>query len=260
MNELDEHLELVHGARLRSLSPSVPSSSEVERMAAKAHRIADSGIRGTTGTWQVAVALVVAVVALGLATTLIPGNRAPIAEPAGTSGPEAAAEAGLIGDNSRHLFSGVGGIHDPKVRGTSLEAALARIGRKIPLPQSVESTVSKVLYFGAPDGSSDFELTILYSSGVELRVVTGEDDLDSLARRMASLQYRDGKNHVSRQLVGTRDVLLIAGGVQAGGRVDGHRAPSVAVWNEAGLGYGLMSPEEGPYDVEQLVSIVSTVR
>ena len=256
----NEHLEEVYRARLKSVSPSVPSSSEVERMAAKAHRIADSSTRRTTGTWQVAVALMVAVVAFGLAATRTPGERARIAEPAGTSGPEASTEAGVIGGNSRSVFSGVGGIRDPKVRGISLEQAFARIGRTIPLPQSVESTVSKVLYFGAPDGSSDFELTILYSSGVELRVVTGEDDLDRLARSMASLQYRDGKNHVSRQLVGTRDVLLIAGGVQAGGGADGHRAPSVAVWNEAGLGYSLMSPDEGPYEVEQLVSIVSTVR
>lgn len=179
MNELDEHLELVHGARLRSLSPSVPSGSEVERMAAKAHRIADSGTRSTTGTWQVAVALVVAVVALGLATTLIPGNRAPIAGHEGTPDssvrPEGTdATLGVLGTSSRGTMrSRNPALTDPTWPGVSLADAIDKANETLVVPDeaivgSVKKAVviSRGLEYDPSVSRRDNGIGVAYANGV----------------------------------------------------------------------------------------------
>lgn len=76
MNEPSDYPELVYDSRLKPLSPDMPHESEVRRMAAKARRIAAASARSTVRPWQIAAAVAVIALALGLATTLAPSGAA----------------------------------------------------------------------------------------------------------------------------------------------------------------------------------------
>jgi hypothetical protein len=76
MNEPSDYPELVCDSRLMPLSPDMPHESEVERMAAKARRIAAASARSTVRPWQIAAAVAVIALALGLATTFAPSGAA----------------------------------------------------------------------------------------------------------------------------------------------------------------------------------------
>jgi hypothetical protein len=129
----------------------------------------------------------------------------------------------------------------------------------VPLPEPTEGTISKVLFFPAPDGSADFWLSILYSSGVELHVTTAQHDLDAFAKRVSVVEFRDGADHLVRETIGGRDVVIVRGGVQSG-LADGHVVRPVAIWNESGLAYTLYLPDQEAGDVQHLEAIVSSVR
>lgn len=168
-----------------------------------------------------------------------------------------AADAEPTSDN--HLFiKVVEPLHDATVPGISLEEALARAGRQVPLLQSGEGTISKVVFIEAPDGSPNFDLAILYSTGVELHIRTIEHNLAGFATFVNAVKFRDGADHLVRATNHGREVVIVRGGVQSEPG-DGHVVRPVASWNQSGLGYDVYLPDQDPNEVQRLTAIVSAV-
>ena len=76
MNEPSDYTELVRDSRVIPLSPNIPHESEVQRVVAKARRIAAASARSTVRPWQIAAAVALTALALGLVTTFAPGGAA----------------------------------------------------------------------------------------------------------------------------------------------------------------------------------------
>jgi hypothetical protein len=151
-----------------------------------------------------------------------------------------------------------GPLHDDKVVGISLQAALTQTGRDVPLP-STEGETSKVVFTEPPEGSSEFWISILYSSGAELVVRPGKTNLDRLAQFVGSIQFQDGEDQLVREMIGGRDVVIGKGGVQKA-PASGQVVQPVALWNESGLTYTLYMPKQSPDAVKRLEKAVSSVR
>ena len=163
-----------------------------------------------------------------------------------------------IGTDSSRYQQGADPVYDSSVPGIELSDALSRIGRPVPLPQ-MEDKVEKVVYFPAPDSSGYFEMAILYSSGYKLYVRPGAHNLEALNEELKPVKFRDGANHIQPQSVGAREVLIVAGGTQAGPG-EGHRVKPVVLFNDAGFMYDVYATPGDANAVGRLRQIVASVR
>lgn len=135
-------------------------------------------------------------------------------------------------------------LDDPSVQGTSLDSALALIGKSVPLPLSKPSEVAKVL-FDQSAGAPRFSLAIRYVSGVKLFVHPGESNLAgtlaTLKEGVTAAPFSDGQQHIKMTTVAGEDVLAITGGTQTGLASDS-RVPTSVTWNQDGYTYIMYSP------------------
>lgn len=100
MSDCEPNDQIARAARLVELSPGVPNDTEVERMASKARNLANSHARRPRRLRQVALALTIVAVAIGLATLAAPGRHGTAA-----FAREQAADALLLKSDGRVLHT-----------------------------------------------------------------------------------------------------------------------------------------------------------
>lgn len=197
------------------------------------------------GRRRVVVAAAVAVVAVAIAIggVAVAGgfdrSRAPAASPHRSILSRQAGQAGGPG----RFFKMPDPLHDPSVKGVSLASAFARIGKPLSLPPAKSSDVVKVLFTRYT--KKQFQLTILYASGIVLNVSSGSANSAGWVARGAAgtgPKYDDGKQHSKLATVAGKEVLTVAGGMQDSG---GWRAPTFVEWNQGGCVYTLFDETAG---------------
>jgi len=150
-------------------------------------------------------------------------------------------------------------LHDPKVPGITIDNALTAIGRPIALPPtSIAGKTSKVLLV---KNGADFVLGILFESGLELRVATGEVDYAAeMARyRENGAPFSDGEEHRSLQTIAGKVTKVTLGGdIEARGST--RAIPSSAAWNQNGLTYAIYDPNPDVSRLSRLTEVVEATK